>query len=706
MKFVNPYFLFALAALAIPIIVHLFNFRKFKRVYFTNVRFLREVNQDTKARNKLKNLLILAARLLAVAFLVFAFAQPYIPQVNSTIRTGDKVVSVYIDNSFSMDALGKNGTLLDEAKKSAREIVAAYKPSDRFQLLTNNFEGRHQRLVNREEFLELVDEVQPSPSVRKLSDVVRRQQDVLLAASGIESGNRQSFLISDFQKTVSDFSNIKTDTTVRFSPIPLAAQNRNNIYIDSVWFTTPVRQLHTPEALHVRIKSRSDQNMENVPMRLYVNGQARTPASFSIEANGVTDTIIYFTTREVGLQQGLIEINDYPVTFDDRFYFTYNVLKSIPVLAINRANETLSPADKQQSNYLKALFGNDSAFTFTESEETKLDYATLPSNRFIVLNNLPSISSGMANELNKFISTGGSVFIFPGNNCDLKSYSDFLTPLGINKLENFPMLDTNYIPVDYLDFAHPLYKGVFEKTNGNLDLPTTYQHYRISSLNRSTQEPLMRLRNGDGFVSVFRSGKGSVFLCAVPLDDRWSNFPRHALFVPTLYQAALFSQPQPPLFYTIDGNENIDIGDAGSIGENVFHLTEPKLNFDVIPAHTVLDGHTILDTRKQVTEPANYFVFLGKNQLGGIAFDYDRKESDLSTYDAGAIEAELSKAGLSNFALVKEHSGGLTAALTETDYGTRLWKICIWLVLIFLLAEILIIRFWKNETKSKPVATV
>src|ERR1041384_1898593 len=111
MKFANPYFLFALLALAIPILIHLFNFRKFRRVYFTNVRFLKEVRQDTKARNKLKHLLILACRLLAVLFLVLAFAQPYLPRENGAVRTGEKVVSVYIDNSFSMDAVGTGGTL-------------------------------------------------------------------------------------------------------------------------------------------------------------------------------------------------------------------------------------------------------------------------------------------------------------------------------------------------------------------------------------------------------------------------------------------------------------------------------------------------------------------------------------------------------------------------------------------------------------------
>ncbi len=698
MRFANSYFLFALLALAIPILIHLFNFRKFKRVYFTNVRFLKEVKQDTKARNKLKNLLILCSRLLAVLFLVLAFAQPFIPRDNGAIRTGDKVISVYIDNSFSMDAVGKSGTLLDEAKKDAKEIVAAFKPSDRFQLITNDFEGRHQRLVNREEFIELVDEVVTSPAVRTLSEVTKRQQDAINTEKGIVNGNKQAFLISDFQKTIADFSAIKTDTSIRFQPVPLTAQNRNNIYIDSVWFATPVRQLNAQEALHIRLKSHSEVAAENVPMRLYINGQARTPSSFSIAANGITDTVVYFTIREPGLQQCLVEINDYPVTFDDRFYFSFNMLKAIPILAINPSSDNPISTVNTENNYLKSLFGSDSAFVFAESEEKKLDYSALNNYSFILLNSLQSISSGLANELKKFVDNGGSVFIFPGANADLQSYKDFLLPLGVNTFEK---LDTARTIVDKLNFTNPLYNGVFEKTTGNLDLPAVYDHYKITSATRTTQEDLMRLRNGDLFAANYRTGKGSIYICAVPLLDTWSNFPRHAMFVPTLYQAALFSQPQSPLSYRIGSNENIDLGDVGTIGENVFHLSEPTKNFDIIPAHSVIDGHTILDVHRQVSQPSNYFVKLGKDQLNGISFNYDRKESDLTTLSSAEIEDGYKSAGLSNFTILENDAKGLTAALTELDYGIRLWKTCIWLVLFFLLTEILLIRFWRNAPKIK-----
>src|SRR5260221_12221376 len=98
MQFVYPSFLFALSAVAIPILVHLFNFRKYKKIYFTNVRFLKEIKQDTKSRSQLKHLLILLARILAVIFLVLAFAQPYLPKNKNAVVSGTRDVSIFIDN--------------------------------------------------------------------------------------------------------------------------------------------------------------------------------------------------------------------------------------------------------------------------------------------------------------------------------------------------------------------------------------------------------------------------------------------------------------------------------------------------------------------------------------------------------------------------------------------------------------------------------
>ena len=329
MNFTYPAFLFALSAIAIPIIIHLFNFRRFKTVYFSNVRFLKEVKEETQAKSKLKNLLVLLARILALIFLVLAFAQPFIPSENKKVSVGDKTISIFIDNSFSMDAVNKNGTLLGDAKKRALEIVAAYKPTDRIQLLTNDFEGKHQRLVNKEEFAELLDEVKISPATRSLSEIMSRQMDVLQQST---NKIKSSYIISDFQKSIVNLDNIKNDTSVNFNLIPLTAAEKNNVYIDTCWFETPVRQFNQVEKLHVRIKNVSDKAVENNSIKLFVNNVQKTPASFTVDKDAETEVILSFASKESGIQQCRVEINDYPVTFDDKFYFSFEVAKNIELL--------------------------------------------------------------------------------------------------------------------------------------------------------------------------------------------------------------------------------------------------------------------------------------------------------------------------------------------------------------------------------------
>ncbi|TND04834.1 MAG: hypothetical protein FD123_3771 [Bacteroidetes bacterium] len=705
MKFVNPYFLFALFSLAIPVIIHLFNFRRFRKVYFTNVRFLREVKQETQSRNRLKHLLVLACRCLTLIFLVLAFAQPYLPVNDSKVVIGDKAVSIYVDNSFSMDAVNKSNTaLLKEAKDAAAEILDAYKPTDRFQLLTNDFEGRHQRWVNKEEFLELLEEVKASPAVRTLSEVVLRQQDMLSNADGIRSKNKLAFLVSDFQESISDFSRIKTDTSIIVRPVPVIAQNRNNVYIDSCWFSSPVRRVNQQEALHVRLRSRSDQSLENVPMKLFINGQPKTPGSFSIEANSTTDTVIFFTVREPGLQQAKIEINDYPVTFDNSFYFSFEVLRHIPVLHIRPAAAAggTTAVNFDAGNYVSSLMSSDSAFRYTAVDENKIDYASLSGYRMIILDNLDAVSSGLGQELKKFVQTGGSIFVFPSAKIEPQGYNDFLTGMNCNTFGNF---DTTRIAVDKINYDHPLYAGVFERRSGNIDLPVIRGHYPLGRSVRTTQEELLKLRNGEIFACSNTFGKGKVYLCTAPLDPAYSNFAQHAVFVPTLYQAVLFSQPQNDLFYTIGKSENIHLPGALAGGDNVFHASNKAKNFDVIPVHSVSESGVSINLHRQITEPGNYIIKAGEKQISGIAFNYDRKESDLTVLSPEDIKKNYTDAGLTNFSLVETGGKDLTSTLAEIDLGVRLWKWCIWLALIFLLAEVLLLRLWNTQKKPTAAAT-
>ncbi len=260
MNFLYPQFLWALLALAFPVIIHLFHFRRYKTVFFSNLRFLKNLQEQTQQQQKLKHLLVLLSRLLALTFLVLAFAQPYLKENNPEKLKASKAISVFIDNSFSMTNNGGNGELLENAKAKARELALAHKESDKFQLITNDFEARHQRLVTRNDFIQLIDEVKPTFASRQLSDVLVRQQQALSKAGDAKCN---LYLISDFQSAQTNAGEWNTDTTTRLNLIPLTPALLSNIYVDSCWFASPYIQLNQPAKLLVRLRNAGENSIKN-----------------------------------------------------------------------------------------------------------------------------------------------------------------------------------------------------------------------------------------------------------------------------------------------------------------------------------------------------------------------------------------------------------------------------------------------------------
>lgn len=682
MKFVNPGFLLALISIAIPIIIHLFNFRKFKQVYFTNVRFLKEVKQETQSKSKLKHLLVLLARILTIFFIVLAFAQPYIPNKKSNITSSANTVSIYIDNSFSMDAMGKNGSLLVQAKTFAKEIIKAYRNTDKFQLITNDFEGRHQRLVSKEEMPELIDEVITSANVKPINEVIIRQKDIIYLT---EENNKKIYLISDFQKSIAQLNYIHVDTGININLIPLTAQQRNNIFIDSCWIESPIIQLNKNIELKVRIKNLSTKNIENNPLKLFINNSEKTPASFSVNENESTVVTLYFTLKSPGIQNCRLEINDYPVSFDDVFYFTLSVNKSIPVLSIT---------DNEGNNYLKSLFGTDSLFTFNEMNLKNINYSSFINSKLIILNNLNEIPSGLSIELKRFVENGGSLIVFPGTEINLDSYKDFSKTLSI---ATYDKLDTSNTRVVEINYEHEIFKDVFENKNKNIDLPAINQHYPILSNIISRQSYLMKTQKSSAFLSVYNINEGKVYLSSVSLNTGFSNFPKHAVFVPALYQIALYSSAQQiKSFYTIGNNEPIEIYGKSLANDAIYKITGQDENFEIIPEHKNIDFKTYIYNNNQITHSGNYYLTLGKDTITGIAFNYNRKESELTSYTPAELEEQITIHGLNNINLINAENKDISEIVVQKEQGKKLWKLCIILAILFLGTEIALIRFLKN----------
>jgi hypothetical protein len=689
MIFAQPLFLIALTALAIPVIIHLFNFRRYKKIYFTNVKFISEIKQETKKRSRLKHLLILLARLLAITSLVLVFAQPYLPSsILQKRMKGSQAISIYIDNSFSMEALSSRGRLLDEARNRALEIADACKPSDIFQLLTTDFEGRHQRFVTREEFRNLVEEVKISPAVRSLSEVMKRQEDMF---SGTKSMNAVAYIISDFQKTSSGFTNLKADTSIAWFFVPVVSAKQNNLYIDSVWFDNPVQQPLLPAKLRVKIRSSSDERLEKIPLQLFINNVQKSVASFAIDPGSETTVVLPFTNNAAGIQSGKLSIPDYPVTWDDDFFISYSIAPAIPLLCIN--------PDKTNP-FLDALFASDSTFIFKDVMDKQLDYSSFGLYPLIILNGIKEISTGLKQEILHYVMNGGNILIFFPDKADPIVYNDLLTPLGAPDIAG---LDTVHENVSDINTESQIFRDVFEKDASgkitlpdNADLPRVKWHYVLSQTSKSATEDLMRMQNGHAFLTVTKTGKGEVFLCAVPLEDNASNFPRNSIFVPALYKIALLSVPFLPLSYSLTADNGIVISNDSMKNKDVYKIKKLNSDFETIPETRSYGFFTRLYPHDQIKEAGLYEILQGSQVIQGVAFNYDRRESDLHCYTGDEVNTMLTRSGIKYFAVLKAKQVSLGKQIHDINQGTPLWKYFVFGVLAFLLAEIILIRFWKE----------
>ncbi len=682
MQFANPWFLIALSAIAIPVLIHLFNFRRFRKVYFTNVRFIEELKLQTQKQSKLKHLLILLARIMTIIMLVLAFAQPYRPLNRSFVQQHAlNSVSVYIDNSFSMEAKGRQGSLLDEARQKTTEILAAHKPADQFHLLTTDFEGRHQRWINREELQGLLPEITFSPASRPLNTVIARQQDMFQSASS----NKNIFILSDFQKSTTLPEMLSPDTSANIFLLPLQARQSENLFIDSCWFESPVQQLNQLSTLHVRIRNAGNTVQEKIPVKLMINDLQRAIASVNCNASSSAEVRLSFTNQQAGVFHAMLSLTDYPVTYDDDFYFTFTVQSRYKVLCIN---------EKEPNVYLDNLFGRDSAFQYLAVNVKSLDYSSVSDNNLVIISELQSFPSGLTQALQALLEQGGSVCVIPPENPDQASWAGFLNQYGLGSFRN---LDTIDLRVRDLDPSQLLFREVFDKIPENLDLPRAFSHLPLVFPAASQANTILALDNDDPFLVSYNMTAGTMYLFTAALRESSTNFGKHVLFVPTMYRMALLSLPNRPLFYYIGQDQAIPVQGSAAKGDDVFRIKQLGHDYDFIPENSLSGSKRMLFVHNQIRQAGNYSLTDGGREIAGLAFNYDRQESVLDFYNADELKELVRKAGLKHVHVLDATEKPLTQLIEDLNRGVRYWKLFAFLALLFIAAEIGMLRFWKTS---------
>jgi hypothetical protein len=408
-----------------------------------------------------------------------------------------------------------------------------------------------------------------------------------------------------------------------------------------------------------------------------INKEQKALGSFTINARSVQNDTLSFSGLQSGWQRAEIQLQDNPVTFDNQFYFTFIVKQQMPVLLID--------GDKANP-FLKTVFDTDPFFAAKRVDDGNVDYAALGTYPLIIMSDVKTISTGLAQQLKAYVSKGGTLMVFPAADADLANYQAFLQPMYAAYPEK---LITGPTKVSGINLQSPVFKNIFESYPQNPDLPAIKKYYQLKTTANNKGENLMDMPDRQTFLAGYSYRKGKVYLSAVALNDDFSNLPRHALLVPLMFRIALLSGHDQSLFYTLGEDESIEMPPVQTNEKQLLKLV--KGNLTIIPDVRQQEGTALLYVSDQLQETGNYELKKQDSILSVLAFNDNRKESDMSYLTGDNLKQIFPQAGN----ILQPGQASIKGTVSELNFGLQLWKLCIILALIFLAAEILLIRFYK-----------
>ncbi len=668
MSFLYPNMLWCLFALAIPIIIHLFNFRRHKIVYFSNTATLKTIEQENAKTKKLKYIIALIMRMLFIAGLVFAFAYPYNPEQKLKTDDADNLVAVYIDNSMSMHSQSSDISLIEDARASARALVSNISPSQRFVLLTNSRQLDNEYPMNQDEMLMSIDAMQTEASPLTFNNLYENLQ-MIMKRNGFKSASL--FMYSDFQENMMNMDDLVADSAIQIVAMPLASDYQQNIYIDTVWLSSPVLQTGLANEVNARIVNESAKDVNGLPVYLEIAGSSVAFTTVDISANGKNEVAMQFVLNESGEKDATVSINDYPITFDDAYNFVLNVRPIIKIVELSTGTGDLA---------IQTLFENDSLFDYHNVDPRRIDQQYLSDCQMIIVDSDANLNEIMWQSIIDFAYNGGSVVVFPLETSDNSNSSEF---------------SNDTLSISHVASQHEFFSDIFVNIPNNADLPNVYKHVQIDKKRFSNTLTLISLQNGTSFFTLSKIGNGNIYCFASQLGKDWTNFADNSLFVPIMYKIAMLGGQMNRLSYTLGVDKDITINDLTAFSEGDIRIRDDKGNFEMIPMVEMRNNRALIRLYDELPGAGFYTINKGDDVIETTAWNENRKESKMKFLDRGEVDKLLKDNGLNVLAVMKADEIHSDDVMEMMIRRSMLWKSFILLSLITMLIEILVLRFWK-----------
>jgi hypothetical protein len=702
MTFLNPLVLFGLIAASIPIIIHLLNLRKLKVIEFSSLQFLKEMQKNKMRKIRIKQILLLILRTLAIIFLVLSFSRPTIRNINLA-GLGSEVkntIILVIDDTPSMSVEDKQGSYISQAKKLAEKILESSEEGDEIYLirfsdlniLKENFEPVSKNIAQRE-----IENVE-------VKDISRTFVDVFLSVSKIldqtKNLSKEVYILTDFQKTnlPEDLSNLPKldksfDANTRIYVFKIGEKEAFNISIDSLQVLTKIFEMNKPVTITASLTNHSSENGVNVSSNLYFNDKKVAQKGIDIKSNSSGNFSFTGQIKEYGFNSGRLEIEDDDFLKDNFRYFNFFVPEKIKVLMVSE-----NPNDLFFVNLVLSQTVDDNSepvFSITQTS-TQFFNSYKPENYDILIISSPEKIFNL-NPLKNFIQNGGRVVILPGINSSVISFSKAIESLGLNTINGVTgSKDTksSFTRFREIDFNHPIFSGIFsEKVQKKIESPKIFQSFNYKPTLNGKE--IISLENNYSFLAEEKIGNGVVLLFTSAIDLSWSELPLKPIFVPMINRIALYAN---------SNNSNLDFLAGEEIQFKPFKRITGQLKIQTP------DGKEIVYSSENfVTDfvnlgkfetAGNYKVFEDDKLIGIISINIDARESNLSKLEEKQLEkfAEVSFPASRLKILSSEKNPA--EVISQERYGTELWKLFLILSIICLVLEMIIARSSKNELRN------
>ncbi|HKK59426.1 MAG TPA: BatA domain-containing protein [Salinivirga sp.] len=664
MTFQNPAILYGLALAALPLIIHLINLRKYRKMYFSSLWFLKNIQYQTRRSRKIHEWIILLLRTLLIASLVMAFAGPII-----TTNTNKKSQALHliVDNTLSMQGSNQKGNLFDQAKTKAYEVCDALETNQRVNIHFTAA-ANSQWELSPQQAKEVLSAAEPSHGARKINSIVKNIYKKSNIAPNL-------VILSDFQKNILQPDTIFRDSTLSINIVKYSNES-HNISIDTMWFESPLQIPGQNAMLNILIKNHANDEINELPVKVEINGELLSAGTVSIDPMAQK---VYKTTVEIedlGQLKITALVDDNPLSFDNNYYSGVNISSKVKIIETGA----------KPSPYLKALYDEPGFFEHEFLPADNIPLSEINQAQTIIVHQPVEISPGLGNAIAQAIPAGKNILIIP----QVKE-----TPAEINQLLEtlrLPQIDKTIedsTTIKEINVGHPLFNNAIEAFDEQMNLPAIENYYQLAS--ESSYTPVIYNDLNQAVLFHMKRGNGNVYMFT--FDALKRQFATHALFVPLFYNAASIRNKNTIPSITSNEPGTIKLTGINKRGDSPIKIRHKKGEF--IPYMYKNPNATILAVREnQITRPGFYDIVLEDSIVNLLAVNHQKDESKMDFYGSETLLNQVFNYGLAN-------NFDIDAAAEEIlNPVQKLWRYFIIIALIMIISEIALIYFKEKSYKT------